>query len=170
MDYSFKPIIVQETASNSRSASFYSPTIELLKKNSLFCYNFLSDFTAIHNPSKFYPLKIAITLRNLDYTKNLMLLYRLALDKACPTLTCTFSAANWLEREIFDMFGIIFYKHPDLRRILTDYGFKGFPLLKDFPVYGYKELRYDTEKQQLIYTPVILTQKWRNYSFLRQWM
>jgi len=141
----------------------------ICKRISLFAYDFMSDITVVHNPEKTLVFSLQIMLRNLHKTTILMNSFQFTNKTEIPSICLLYKAANWSEREIFDMFGICFYNHPNLRRILTDYGFKGFPLLKSFPVYGFKELRFDLQNQQLIYTPVILTQKWRNYLFLRQW-
>ena len=86
-----------------------------------------------------------------------------------PSVVDIFPAANWFEREAFDMYGIRFSDHPDLRRILTDYGFKGYPLRKDFPVSGYVEVRYDDEKKRVVYEPVKLAQEFRNFDFMSPW-
>lgn len=85
------------------------------------------------------------------------------------SVTGIWSAANWFEREAFDMYGILFSNHPDLRRLLTDYGFQGFPLRKDFPLSGHVEVRYDSEQQRVVYEPVKLTQAFRNFDFLSPW-
>ena len=86
-----------------------------------------------------------------------------------PTVSTVFSAAGWFEREVFDMYGIFFDNHPDLRRILTDYGFEGYPLRKDFPLTGYKEVRYNQEMKRVVYEPVKLMQEYRNFDFESPW-
>ncbi|MGH6952144.1 MAG: NADH-quinone oxidoreductase subunit C [Vitreimonas sp.] len=86
-----------------------------------------------------------------------------------PSVVDVYPCADWFEREAFDMYGIVFANHPDLRRLLTDYGFQGFPLRKDFPLSGHVEVRYDPEQQRVIYEPVKLTQAFRNFDFLSPW-
>lgn len=88
---------------------------------------------------------------------------------AVPSIVSLFPCADWFEREAFDMYGILFANHPDLRRLLTDYGFQGFPLRKDFPLSGHVEVRYDPEQQRVVYEPVKLTQAFRNFDFLSPW-
>ena len=90
-------------------------------------------------------------------------------EEIVPTLTDIFPSANWQEREVFDMYGIRFADHPDLRRILTDYEFEGYPLRKDFPLTGYKEVRYSAEHQKVIYEPVKLAQDYRDFNFESPW-
>jgi NADH-quinone oxidoreductase subunit C len=86
-----------------------------------------------------------------------------------PSVVSVFSAANWFERELWDMYGVMVSGHPDLRRILTDYGFQGHPLRKDFPLSGYVELRYDEDQKRVVYEPVKLAQEFRNFDFLSPW-
>ncbi|MGE5545280.1 MAG: NADH-quinone oxidoreductase subunit C [Solirubrobacterales bacterium] len=90
-------------------------------------------------------------------------------DTAVPSVTGVFSAAGWFEREVWDMYGVMFSDHPDLRRILSDYGFEGHPLRKDFPLTGYVEMRYDDEQKRCVYEPVKLTQDYRSFDFLSPW-
>jgi NADH-quinone oxidoreductase subunit C len=86
-----------------------------------------------------------------------------------PSVTSLFPAANWFERETYDLYGVVFSDHPDMRRILTDYGFEGHPLRKDFPLTGFVELRYDNEQKRVVYEPVVLRQEFRNFDFLSPW-
>ena len=90
-------------------------------------------------------------------------------DTPVPSISGLFPGADWFERETYDMYGVLFSDHPDLRRILTDYGFDGYPLRKDFPLTGYVEVRYDDEKKRVVYEPVRLNQEYRDFDFLSPW-
>ncbi len=103
--------------------------------------------------------------------KNTRVAVRIAVDEAAtvPSITSVFRGAEWYERETYDLYGVIFTDHPDLRRILTDYGFDGHPLRKDFPLSGFQELRYDDEQKRVVYEPVKLNQEYRKFDFLSPW-
>ncbi len=107
----------------------------------------------------------------LSMSGNLRLRVKLTTDeqKAVPSVVSVYPAANWYEREVYDLYGVLFSGHPDLRRIMTDYGFEGHPLRKDFPLTGHVEVRYDTDQQRVIYEPVTLTQDFRNFDALSPW-
>lgn len=107
----------------------------------------------------------------LSMTRNVRLRVKISTDevKPVPTAIGVYPAAGWFEREAFDMYGMIFSGHPDMRRLLTDYGFEGHPLRKDFPMTGYVEVRYDEEQKRVVYEPVKLTQEFRNFDFLSPW-
>lgn len=131
-------------------------------------FNFLSDLTAIHTLDNFYTFGLIVVCRNLNLNGTIIFRY-FSRNLGNIFSLSFFSGANWLEREIYDMFGLLFLNNKDLRRILNDYGFKGFPLLKDFPVFGYKEIWYNSEKQQVMFSDVRLAQSWRFYFFGSQW-
>jgi NADH-quinone oxidoreductase subunit C len=113
--------------------------------------------------------EVIYALLSLKY--NIRITVKLQADETSliPSAATTFSNAEWLEREVFDMYGVRFKNHPDLRRILTDYGFEGHPQRKDFPLTGYKEVRYDEAKQRVVYEPVKLAQEFRNFDYLSPW-
>jgi len=115
--------------------------------------------------------RFEIVYHLLSMTHNTRVRVKLRTDEDTPVDSATglFNAANWWEREVWDMFGVAFVDHPDLRRILTDYGFEGHPLRKDFPLTGYVEIRYDDEQKRIVYEPVKLTQEFRSFDFLSPW-
>ncbi len=129
----------------------------------------LTDITAVDYPDRAERFEVVYQL--LSYTHNRRMRVKLATDEdiAVPSAVAVFSAANWFEREVWDLFGIFFDNHPDLRRILTDYGFEGHPFRKDFPLTGYVEARYDEDQKRVIYEPVRLTQDFRAFDFLSPW-
>ena len=146
-----------------------SSTILYLKTNNKCKFRQLIDITAVDYPKKEKRFKIVYLL--LSHENNLRLIINIHIDenKAVPSVTKIFPSANWMEREIFDMYGILFQDHPDLRRILTDYGFKGYPLRKDFPLTGHYEVRYSEDKKKVISEPVKLDQDYRDFDFESPW-
>ena len=144
-------------------------TILFLKTNEKCKFKQLIDITAVDYPQNEKRFKIVYLL--LSHENNLRLIIKTNIhDKeTVPTITKIFPSANWMEREIFDMYGISFKNHPDLRRILTDYGFEGYPLRKDFPLTGHTEVRYSEEKKKVISEPVELEQEYRNFDFQSPW-
>ncbi|BAI72784.1 NADH dehydrogenase I chain C [Azospirillum sp. B510] len=129
----------------------------------------LTDITAVDYPDRAERFEVVYQL--LSYSHNRRMRVKLATDEdtPVPSAVSVFSAANWFEREVWDLFGIFFENHPDLRRILTDYGFEGHPFRKDFPLTGYVEARYDEDQKRVVYEPVRLTQDFRAFDFLSPW-
>ncbi|MCH7485768.1 MAG: NADH-quinone oxidoreductase subunit C [Proteobacteria bacterium] len=132
-------------------------------------FKLLMDVCGVDYPEREQRFEIVYNL--LSLTHNLRIRIKVACDEDTPVPTATgvFSSAAWWEREVWDLFGVMFSGHPDLRRILTDYGFEGHPLRKDFPLTGYVEMRYDDEKKRVVYEPVKLTQEYRSFDFLSPW-
>ena len=116
-------------------------------------------------------MKFTLVYHYLSMQQNLRIRLKCSIKEGqiVPSITKLFPAANWFEREVFDMFGIMFTGHPDMRRILTDYGFRGHPLRKDFPTSGYTEVRYDDAEKRVVYEPVKLVQEYRNFDFMSPW-
>ena len=143
--------------------------IEFLRSDSSCRFSTLVDITAVDYPER--PARFDVVWHFLSMYTNQRIRLKAAIreDELVPSITSLIPTANWFEREVFDMFGILFSGHPDLRRILTDYGFSGFPLRKDFPTTGYVEVRYDESEKRVIYEPVRLTQEYRQFDFLSPW-
>ena len=144
-------------------------TILYLKTNDKCKFKQLIDITAVDYPAREKRFKIVYLL--LSHENNLRILININIDEKTPvpSITKIFPSANWMEREVFDMYGITFNDHPDLRRILTDYGFEGFPLRKDFPLTGHTEVRYSEDKKKVISEPVRLDQEYRDFDFESPW-
>ena len=143
--------------------------ILFLKTNKNIKFKQLIDITAVDYPENQKRFKIVYLLLSHELNQRIILSYYIDENQQIPSLTKIFPSANWMEREIFDMYGIKFTDHPDLRRILTDYGFEGHPLRKDFPLTGHTEVRYSEEKKKVISEPVKLEQEYRNFDFESPW-
>jgi len=129
----------------------------------------LTDLTAVDYPNRPYRFEMVYQLLSITQNQRLRLLVAVDEGAVVPSVISVFNAANWAEREVWDMFGIFFSGHPDLRRLLTDYGFEGHPLRKDFPLTGYVEVRYDDTQRRVVYEPVHLVQEYRDFDFLSPW-
>lgn len=127
------------------------------------------DLTAVDYPLREKRFDVVTHLLSPKHNRRIRI--KVATDEATPvaSLTSLYPGANWFEREAYDLFGVLFAGHPDLRRLLSDYGFEGHPLRKDFPMTGYVELRYDDEQKRVVYEPVQLTQEFRTFDFLSPW-
>ena len=143
--------------------------ILFLKTNEKCKFRQLIDITAVDYPQREKRFKIVYLL--LSHENNLRIIINTNIDEkeTVSSITKIFSSANWMEREVFDMYGIFFKDHPDLRKILTDYGFEGHPLRKDFPLTGHTEVRYSEEKKKVISEPVKLDQEYRDFDFESPW-
>jgi NADH-quinone oxidoreductase subunit C len=143
--------------------------VEFLKSDRVCRFTTLIDITAVDYPSR--ERRFDVVYHFLSMHRNHRIRVRVALreDEMLPSITPAHPSADWFEREVFDMFGILFTGHPDLRRILTDYGFRGHPLRKDFPTTGYTEVRYDEEQKRVVYEPVSLVQEYRQFDFMSPW-
>lgn len=131
--------------------------------------NMLVDITAVDHPDHPERFEIVYMFLSMYTNSRLRVKTRVGEEEMVPSINEVHPSANWLEREIFDMFGVIFSGHPDLRRILTDYGFRGHPLRKDFPTTGFTEVRYDEVQKRVVYEPVKLTQEYRQFDFMSPW-
>jgi len=143
--------------------------VEFLKTDRVCRFSTLVDITAVDHPER--DKRFDVVYHFLSMYRNQRVRVKVAIreDEKMPSLTDVFPCADWFEREVFDMFGILFSGHRDLRRILTDYGFRGYPLRKDFPTTGYTEVRYDEEQKRVVYEPVNLVQEYRQFDFMSPW-
>ena len=143
--------------------------IIFLKSNQETKFKQLIDITAVDFPEDIKRFKIVYLLLSHENNSRAIIEYSINENEVIPSITSIFPSANWMEREVFDMYGIKFKDHPDLRRILTDYEFEGYPLRKDFPMTGHKEVRYSEDKKKVIYEPVRLEQNYRNFEYKSPW-
>jgi len=129
----------------------------------------LIDITVVDYPEKEQRFKIVYLFLSHEFNQRIILSYLINENEIIPSLTSIYPAANWMEREVFDMYGVKIKNHPDLRRILTDYGFEGHPLRKDFPLTGHEEVRYSEDQKKVIKEPVKLEQNYRNFDYESPW-
>ena len=129
----------------------------------------LVDVCGVDFPEREPRFEVVYNLLSLTNNNRIRVKVTTDEETPVPSVTSVFSSANWWEREVWDLYGVYFSDHPDLRRILTDYGFEGHPMRKDFPLTGYVEVRYDEEQKRVVYEPVKLTQEFRNFDFLSPW-
>ena len=143
--------------------------VEFLRDDASCRFSSLVDITAVDHPERAQRFDMVYHFLSMYRNHRIRVKVKVAEDEMVPSLIALYPAANWFEREVFDMFGILFSGHPDLRRILTDYGFRGYPLRKDFPTTGYTEVRYDEALKRVVYEPVNLVQEYRQFDFMSPW-
>ena len=140
-----------------------------IKTNENTKFRQLIDITVIDYPENAQRFKVVYLFLSHEFNQRIILSYLISENEVIPSLTPIYPAANWMEREVFDMYGVKFKDHPDMRRILTDYGFEGHPLRKDFPLTGHTEVRYSEEQKKVISEPVKLEQNYRNFDYESPW-
>ena len=140
-----------------------------LRDNTACAFTTLIDITAVDWPGRDDRFDVVYHFLSMPQNQRVRVKLSVAEDEMIPSITDIHPSANWYEREVFDMYGVMFTGHPDLRRILTDYGFRGYPLRKDFPTTGYTEVRYDETSKRVVYEPVKLVQDYRQFDFMSPW-
>ncbi len=143
--------------------------VEFLRDDASCRFTSLVDITAIDHPERAARFDVVYHFLSMYQNHRIRLKVAVRAEDMVPSIHTLHPSANWFEREVFDMFGILFSGHPDLRRILTDYGFRGHPLRKDFPTTGYTEVRYDEAQKRVVYEPVSLVQEYRQFDFMSPW-
>lgn len=150
-------------------ASHIEEFADFLRDDAACRFSSLVDITAVDHPTRERRYDVVYHFLSMYQNHRIRVKVAVGEEDMVPSLVEVFPAANWFEREVFDMFGILFSNHPDLRRILTDYGFRGHPLRKDFPTTGYTEVRYDEAQKRVVYEPVKLVQEYRQFDFMSPW-
>ena len=143
--------------------------VDFLKPDAACKFSTLVDITAVDHPERVKRFDIIYHLLSMYQNQRVRLRVAIRENEMLPSIIPVHPSANWFEREVFDMFGVIFSGHPDLRRLLTDYGFRGHPLRKDFPTSGYTEVRYDEGQKRVVYEAVSLVQEYRQFDFMSPW-
>ena len=140
-----------------------------IKSNENTKFRQLIDITVVDYPENALRFKVVYLFLSHEFNQRIILSYLISENEVIPSLTPIYPSANWMEREVFDMYGVKFKDHPDMRRILTDYGFEGHPLRKDFPLTGHTEVRYSEDQKKVISEPVKLEQNYRNFDYESPW-
>jgi len=153
----------------SAQAASIVKLLTFLRDDSACQFRLLMDLCGVDFPDRRHRYEVVYNLLSLTHNQRIRVKLETDEDTPVPSVVGVFRTAGWFEREAWDMYGIMFSGHPDLRRLLTDYGFEGHPLRKDFPLTGYVELRYDDEQKRVVYEPVKLTQDFRRFDFLSPW-
>ena len=144
-------------------------TLVLLKNTETLNFSQLTDLTAVDYPDRLRRFELVYQLLSIENNKRVRIICSIDDGQIVPSVTSIYKSAEWPEREVWDMYGLFFSDHPDLRRLLTDYGFEGHPLRKDFPLTGFNEVRYSEKEKKVIYEPVKLEQNYRNFDFESPW-
>jgi NADH-quinone oxidoreductase subunit C len=174
VELKIKDTIVRSEIINNELSIVINPAsivkfIEFLMVDNECQFSTLIDITAVDYPEKTKRFTIVYHFLSMVQNQRIRISANISEGEVVPSIIALHPSANWFEREVFDMYGIFFSGHPDLRRLLTDYGFTGHPLRKDFPTSGYLEVRYDEVKKQVVYEPTKLTQEYRQFDFLSPW-
>ncbi len=143
--------------------------VDFIKTDPAARFSSLVDITAVDYPQRAKRFEVVYHFLSMYQNQRIRLKVDVREEDMVPSIISVHPSANWFEREVFDMFGILFSGHPDLRRLLTDYGFRGHPLRKDFPTTGYTEVRYDEVQKRVVYEPVSLVQEYRQFDFMSPW-
>ena len=144
-------------------------TIKKIKEDSELCYDQLTDLTAIDYPSREERFELIYLFLSMTLNSRIVIKSSIKIEDKIESISSLYKSANWFERECYDLFGIYFLNHPDLRRIMTDYNFEGHPLRKDFPLTGHLEVNYDLDEKRVVYNPVNLVQDFRDFDFSSPW-
>ena len=162
-------VIINEELTVEINVNDLVEVVQFLKSNDKCKFRQLVDIAGVDYPEKDKRFQLVYLFLSHENNIRIKILIKFQTNELINSLTKIFPSANWMEREVFDMYGIKFKNHPDLRRILTDYGFKGHPLRKDFPLTGFNEVRYSEKEKKVVYEPVKLEQNYRNFDFESPW-
>ncbi len=168
-DVSMEAVVVRGELTLTTQASSIIKVLTLLRDHTNCLFKMLVDVCGVDYPEREQRFEVVYHLLSVKHNQRIRVKVKTDEATPVPSVVGLFRSALWFEREAWDLYGIYFSDHPDLRRILTDYGFDGHPLRKDFPQTGYVEVRYDDEQKRVVYEPVALRQDWRSFDFLSPW-